>query len=198
MVEVQHAKRAMREYATARRRAAHRDCGWGAGVRLAQHFLSVVPVPPGSVVSGYHPIDQEMDVMPLLNRLWSAGILCGLPTIPGKRRPLTFRDWRPGAAMEEGPYRIPEPAADAAVVVPSHVLVPLLAYDSDGYRLGYGGGYYDRSLRALRETKSVLAIGIAYSGQQVDQVPHDETDERLDWIVTERGASPYNAKLRSA
>jgi 5-formyltetrahydrofolate cyclo-ligase len=187
----------MREYATARRRAAHRECGWGAGVRLTQHFLSVVPVPPGSVISGYHPIDQEMDVMPLLGRLWGAGVGCGLPAITGKRQALTFRDWRPGAPLNVGPYRIPEPGADAAVVVPSHVLVPLLAYDSDGYRLGYGGGYYDRSLRELRDAKPVLAIGIAYSEQQVDHVPHDENDERLDWIVTERGATPFNAKMRS-
>jgi len=136
--------------------------------------------------------------MPLLGRLWRAGFGCGLPVVAGKGRALIFRDWRPGAVLRTGPYRIAEPGADAAVVSPSHLLVPLLAYDSQGYRLGYGGGYYDRSLRELRAAKRVLAIGIAYSEQQVDQVPHDETDERLDWIVTERGAMPLNTEMSLA
>ena len=141
-------KQALREYALARRRSARRAAGPGAGVRAANHYLAAVPTPQGAVVSGYWAIRDEIDAMPLLARLVGAGFVCCLPAVVGKGRALQFRAWTPGAAMTHGPFRIPEPAEDAAPAQPTHLLVPLLAYDRDGYRLGYGGGYYDRSLSA--------------------------------------------------
>jgi 5-formyltetrahydrofolate cyclo-ligase len=192
-VAVRDAKRALREYALARRRAADRRAGPGAGIRAADHFLSVVPVPRGAVISGYWPIDEEFDVLPLLRRLMRAGHVCSLPVVERKHCPLVFRAWRPGDAVRAGPFGLTEPAADAPVVSPRLLLVPLLAFDSQGFRLGYGGGYYDRSLAALRDAGRVSAVGMAFSEQQVESVPHTETDQRLDWIVTERGASPIRA-----
>jgi 5-formyltetrahydrofolate cyclo-ligase len=183
-------KRALREYALARRRAARRIAGPGADVRAANHYMAAVPTPAGAVVSGYCAINDEIDVMPLLIRLAGAGLVCCLPVVAGKRAPLTFRVWRPGAALATGPYRISEPLESAQQVEPTHLLVPLVAYDRDGYRLGYGGGYYDRSLHALRQTRPVIAIGMAYTEQLVEDLPHHDHDERLDWIVTERGAMP--------
>ena len=189
-------KQALREYALARRRSARRAAGPGAGVRAANHYLAAVPTPQGAVVSGYWAIRDEIDAMPLLARLVGAGFVCCLPAVAGKGRALQFRAWTPGAAMTHGPFRIPEPAPrppparGCGTAQPTHLLVPLLAYDRDGYRLGYGGGYYDRSLRALRQTRPIVAVGLAYTEQLVQGLPRTEHDEPLDWIVTERGAMP--------
>ena len=183
-------KQALREYALARRRSARRTAGPGAGVRAANHYLAAVPTPLGAVVSGYWAIGDEIDTMPLLARLAGVGFVCCLPAVMGKGQALDFRVWTPGAELSRGPFRIPEPLESATPARPTHLLVPLLAYDRDGYRLGYGGGYYDRSLRALRAARSIVAIGMAYTGQLVPDLPRDEHDEPLDWIVTERGAMP--------
>ena len=183
-------KQALREYALARRRSARRAAGPGAGVRAANHYLAAVPTPAGAVVSGYWAIRDEIDAMPLLARLAGTGFACCLPAVVGKKKALQFRVWTPGAALSRGPFRIPEPVESAVPAEPTHLLVPLLAYDRDGYRLGYGGGYYDRSLRALRRLRPVVAIGMAYTGQLVPDLPRAPHDEPLDWIVTERGAMP--------
>ena len=186
---VWQAKNALREYAGARRRLAHRQRGPGAGVRAADHFLANVPVAPGAIVSGYWPIRDEFDVMPVMRRLSGAGYRCALPFVDKKRHVLIFREWRPGTVMLEGPFRIPEPTEEAAVLTPSLLLVPLLAYDSEGFRLGYGGGYFDGALADLRAADgTVLAVGMAFSEQLVERVPHGTRDQQLDWIVTERGA----------
>ena len=189
------AKNALREYAGARRRLAHRQTGPGAGIRAADHFLANVPVAPGAAISGYWPVREEFDVMPLLRRLSGAGYRCALPYVDKKRHALIFREWRPGTVMLEGPFRISEPTEAAAELTPTLLLVPLLAYDSQGFRLGYGGGYYDRALAGLRAGGGpVLAVGMAFAEQMVERVPHGETDERMDWIVTEKGAMPFGAE----
>ena len=188
---VWEAKNALREYAGARRRLAHRQSGPVAGVRAADHFLANVPVAPGAIVSGYWPIRDEFDVMPVMRRLSGAGYRCALPYVDKKRHVLIFREWRPGTVMLEGPFRIPEPTEAAAVLTPTLLLVPLLAYDSEGFRLGYGGGYYDGALAALRGGGPVMAVGMAFSEQLVERVPHGERDEQLDWIITERGAMMF-------
>ena len=186
---VWEAKNALRAYAGARRRLAHRQSGPGAGVRAADHCLANLPVPPGAIISGYWPIRDEFDVMPVMRRLSGAGYRCALPYVDKKRHVLEFREWRPGTVMLEGPFRIPEPTENAAQLTPTLLLVPLLAYDSDGFRLGYGGGYYDGALADLRAAGGpVLAVGMAFSEQLVEHVPHGDRDERMDWIVTERGA----------
>ena len=194
---VWQAKNALREYAGARRRLAHRQSGPGAGVRAADHFLSNVPVAPGAIVSGYWPIRDEFDVMPVMRRLSGAGYRCALPFVDKKRHVLIFREWRPGTVMLEGPFRIPEPTEEAAVLTPSLLLVPLLAYDSEGFRLGYGGGYYDGALADLRAADGpVLAVGMAFSEQLVERVPHGTRDQQLDWIVTERGAMLFAGEIQ--
>ncbi len=193
--DVWKAKNALREYAGARRRLAHRLSGPGAGVRAADHFLANVPVAPGAIVSGYWPIRDEFDVMPVLRRLAAAGYRCALPYVDKKRHVLVFREWRPGTVMIEGPFRIPEPTEAAAELTPTILLVPLLAYDSEGFRLGYGGGYYDGALAQLRAGgRPVLAVGMAFSEQLVERVPHGDRDEQLEWIVTERGAMLFGGQ----
>ncbi|MEC9454507.1 MAG: 5-formyltetrahydrofolate cyclo-ligase [Pseudomonadota bacterium] len=194
---VWQAKNALREYAGARRRLAHRQSGPGAGVLAADHFLANVPVAPGAIVSGYWPIRDEFDVMPVMRRLSGAGYRCALPFVDKKRHVLIFREWRPGTVMLEGPFRIPEPTEEAAALTPSLLLVPLLAYDSEGFRLGYGGGYYDGALADLRAADGpVLAVGMAFSEQLVERVPHGTRDQQLDWIVTERGAMLFAGEIQ--
>ena len=135
--------------------------------------------------------------MPVMRRLSGAGYRCALPYVDKKRHILIFREWRPGTVMLEGPFRIPEPTEEAAVLTPSLLLVPLLAYDSEGFRLGYGGGYYDGALAELRAANGpVLAIGMAFSEQLVERVPHGTRDQQLDWIVTERGAMLFAGEIQ--
>ena len=103
-----------------------------------------------------------------------------------------FREWSPGGSLVDGPFRTREPDSSSAEVTPDVLIAPLLAFDSRGYRLGYGGGYYDRTLRLFRQgARHCLAVGFAYSGQQVESLPVTETDERLDWVVTEAWARAF-------
>jgi 5-formyltetrahydrofolate cyclo-ligase len=139
------------------------------------------------VVSGFASMPDELNVWPLLRRLRGADILLALPVVEGKGRPLVFRAWAPGDAMDKGVWGIPQPKADKPVLEPDILLVPLLAFDRRGGRLGYGGGFYDRTLAGLRARKPIAAVGLAYDEQQVDAVPHLDYDERLDWVLTPSG-----------
>ena len=137
----------------------------------------------GRTLAGYAAMRGEIDPMPLL-RGWD-GPVC-LPVVAGKGRPLVFRAWRPGAPLVPGAFgaRVPEAGEE---VVPDVLIVPLVAFTRAGDRLGYGGGFYDRTLEALRAWGAVTAIGFAWSSQEVDALPLEPTDQRLDAVVTERG-----------
>jgi 5-formyltetrahydrofolate cyclo-ligase len=115
-----------------------------------------------------------------------SGPLC-LPVVAGRGRPLVFRAWMPGAPLVAGGFGAMVPAAEAAELVPEVLIVPMLAFDRQGYRLGYGGGFYDRTLAALRAAGPVRAIGLAFAGQEVAAVPRGPWDVALDLIVTEAG-----------
>jgi 5-formyltetrahydrofolate cyclo-ligase len=162
--------------------AAHAIAGLGADLvrRLAG------PTGPG-VVSAFASLPEELNVWPLLRRLHGEGCRLALPIMQGKGKPLLFRAWAPGDAMDKAVWGIPEPRADRAVLEPDILLVPLLAFDRRGGRLGYGGGFYDRTLARLRGMKPVAAVGLAYDEQQVDAVPHLDYDQRLDWVLTPSG-----------
>ena len=163
----------------------------GAASQAAQHFLDHIPLRAGLVLSGYWPVGDEGDPRPLMQAALQQGLLIGLPVV-SRDAPLTFRQWRPGETLEPAVMGIPVPAATAASVVPEVLIVPLLAFDAAGYRLGYGGGYYDRTLGALRRgERPVLAVGLAYAGQEVADVPHHVFDQPLDWVVTEREARKF-------
>jgi 5-formyltetrahydrofolate cyclo-ligase len=110
-----------------------------------------------------------------------------LPAIAGKGKPLLFRAWTPGDLMDKGVWGIAEPKADKPAVEPDVVLVPLLAFDRQGWRLGYGGGFYDRTLQELRARKPIAAVGLAYEGQEVEAVPRLDYDQQLDWVLTPSG-----------
>jgi len=122
----------------------------------------------------------------LIQRLHGAGHVIGLPVVVAKGAPLMFRAWTPETRLVPGGFKTEVPAPGAPEVVPNILLVPLLAFDNAGYRLGYGGGFYDRTLAKLRALARISAIGFAYEGQAVEAVPHAEYDQPLDAIATER------------
>jgi len=140
------------------------------------------------IVAGYWPMDSEMDVRPALVALDRLGVLMTLPEVVAAQRPLRFRAWRANEPLIEGPHGTFHPLNDAPLMRPDVVLVPMLAFDRRGYRVGWGGGYYDRTLEMLRKVGACTAIGVAYSAQEVDAVPIDSHDQPLDWIITETQA----------
>jgi 5-formyltetrahydrofolate cyclo-ligase len=155
---------------------------------LAARGLGFLPsLASGSVVSGFASMPDELRAWPLLRRLNKDGYRLCLPVMQGKGKPLIFRAWQPGDAMDQGVWGIAEPKADKLELEPDVLIVPLLAFDVAGRRLGYGGGFYDRTLRSLRSRKSIVAVGLAYDEQKVDAVPHLDYDERLDWVLTPSG-----------
>ena len=139
------------------------------------------------VVSGFAPLPDEFRVWPLLRRLQGEGFRLALPAMLGKGKPLVFRAWQPGDAMKSGVWGIAEPKADKPALDPDILIVPLLAFDRRGWRLGYGGGFYDRTLKGLRARKTVVAVGLGYDEQEVDAVPHLDYDQRLDWVLRPSG-----------
>lgn len=186
------AKKNARDQARHLRARCHAQCGDMAGAAVAQHLRGLMATAAsrrdGMVIAGYLAKGDELDLGPTLALLASAGHATCLPVVTGRAWPLMFRLWRPGHPLVPGAFRIMEPMEEAPVVQPDIVLVPLLAFDPDGYRLGYGGGYYDRTLEVLRAAAPVLAVGIGYAGQRVESLPRDAYDQKLDWIVTEQGA----------
>jgi 5-formyltetrahydrofolate cyclo-ligase len=169
-----------------RRELAAREAPAEAGRKIAERVLETIPIPAGTAVSAYWPMGDELDPRPLIERLHAAGCSVGLPIIVAKGQPLSFRCWTPDTRFVSGGFRTQVPEPGCPEVVPSLLVVPLLAFDRRGYRLGYGGGFYDRTLAKLRALGPVTAIGFAYAGQEVDVVPRDDYDQPLDWLATER------------
>lgn len=179
-------KRAMRAQARARRAGAFRGTG-PIGSKLASGFLawSEKNLRTPIAISGYFPIGDEADVMPLLSGLASQGHRLCLPVTIGRGKPLEFRTWAPGDPLVPGPFDLSEPPFGAEVMMPDLMLVPLLAFDLAGGRLGYGAGFYDRSIAAM--PGKPLKVGVGYDAQLADAVPMGPTDQFLDGILTENG-----------
>jgi 5-formyltetrahydrofolate cyclo-ligase len=181
------AKQDLRLIAKQRRAECFRRHGSEAGEDIARHGLAFLDPSPGSVISAYAAIGEEIDPLPLAMLLLSQSFRVVLPVMNGKGRPLLFREWRPGDRLEEKVWGIREPLASAPEAEPQIMLVPLLAFDRRGYRLGYGGGFYDRTLASLRARHPVAAVGLAYDEQELEAVPHLDHDQRLDWVLTPSG-----------
>jgi 5-formyltetrahydrofolate cyclo-ligase len=173
------AKRAAREAASARRRGLDAQA---AGQALAVHVLRDCPPPAGAVVSGFWPLGEEIDIRPLLLALHEHGHRVALPVTPRRGEALTFRGWRPGDVMVPERFGTMRPVGEP--LVPDMLLIPLLAFDKAGGRLGYGGGFYDRTLAGL---PGRVRLGCGFAAQQVDAVPVGPYDIRLDAVATEIG-----------
>ena len=187
MIATSEAKAAARKIASLRRADARSPLH---NAQALAHLGDVLRAHPGAVLSGYLPIRSELDPLPIMEA-WSADASVCVPVIEGSGLPLVFRRWSPGCRLADGPFGVKIPAATTRIV-PQVLIVPLLAFDRDGHRLGYGGGFYDRTLAKLREGgATITAIGLAFSAQQMDDVPRNGTDQQLDAIVTERGVTRF-------
>lgn len=186
-------RRELRIAARARRRAAAAAAS-DAAARAARHFLAALAPAPETIVALYWPRADEMDPRPLMEELAARAVRLALPVVTGRGQPLVFRAFAPGDRLEPGPYGIPAPPPMAEAIVPTLLAVPLLAFDGHGNRLGEGGGYYDRTLAALRGAALAAglapppAVGYAYAEQEWPALPEAPWDQRLDWIVSEREA----------
>lgn len=167
---------------------AARKAAFAAGQGQAAEILAdVLASERGKVLAGYMPMRTEIDPLPAMAAHQGP---VAVPVIMGRAQALRFREWSPGCALVPGDFgaQIPE---EGAWVEPRVLIVPLLAFDARGYRLGYGGGFYDRTLEALRARGPVLAVGFAFAAQEVAEVPIEATDQRLDMLVTERGVRRF-------
>ena len=161
-----------------------------AGETLAEKFPMKLLERYGPVVAGYLPIRDEIDPRPLMRRLADAGAELCLPRVNDDGERMTYRAWGFDEPLEERPFGLQEPLASAEVVQPTLILVPLLAFDGHGNRLGYGKGHYDRALASLREHGRAFACAVAFHGQMIDEVPAEPHDQLLDWAITEQGSVP--------
>jgi 5-formyltetrahydrofolate cyclo-ligase len=174
------AKAQARKAAFARRKAAH---GQGLDPAAQAHLRAALAPHQGKLLAGYMPIRTEVDPRPVMAE-WAAPV--GVPVIRGEGQPLEFHIWTAEAAMVDGPFGASVPAA-AQPMRPEVVILPLVAFTAQGHRLGYGGGFYDRTLQLLRMSGPVLALGFAYAAQEAAALPLEPTDQPLDAIVTEAG-----------
>ena len=179
-------KKHLREDARIRRAGLAWTCPDFAG-RIAA-YADDLGIAPRATVSFYWPMGDEADPRPLAARLARRGHALALPVVAKKDAPLVFRLWREGDPLVVHKFGMHEPADGAPLVTPDVLLVPLLAFDARGHRLGYGGGFYDRTLAAL---DAKLAIGVAYAGQETDALPIHERDHPLDMVVTEKGVRRF-------
>ena len=173
----------MRRAAYLARKSAF-DAGQGRAAAFLAEYLRSFKV---LALAGYMPMRTEIDPLPAMAAHQGP---VGVPVIIAKATPLQFRAWRPDAAMVAGEFgaRVP---AEGDWIEPRVLIVPLLAFDARGFRLGYGGGFYDRTLQQLRQHGPVTAVGYAFAAQQVDAVPIDAYDQRLDAVVTDEGVRVF-------
>ena len=162
---------------------AARAADGGDNAAATARMIDVLATFCGKILSGYWPMRGEVDPLPAMAA--HDGPLC-LPVVPGRAMPLVFRAWRPGDPLDAGSFGIHHPPESAPVLVPQVLIVPLAAFDRSGQRIGYGGGYYDRTLAALRAAGPVTAIGLAFASQEIAAIPVGPFDQPLDMIVTDR------------
>jgi len=201
ITQITTAKKIIRQQALQRRRDHVRAIG-PAGERTAAEmalklFSEHVPLGKSDVVSAYWPLAGEFDCRPFMHFFHTYGCRIALPVVMGNALPLEFRQWQPGLEMQIDKFDVKIPPANCSIMMPTIVLVPLLAFDAAGYRLGYGGGYYDRSLEKLRQHGPVTAIGLAYEVQMLDKVPIDAYDQVLDWLVTDVAVRKIERKAKT-
>jgi 5-formyltetrahydrofolate cyclo-ligase len=177
-------KARLRREAVARRDALPAEARKAAAEAIAAREFPLT-VALGTIVSGFMPMRSEISPLPLMQKLAKTGAQLALPKIAGRGKPLLMRAWQWGALLDAGQWGIREPKADAPEMEPDIVLVPLLAFDRAGHRIGYGAGYYDMTIVGLRARKAIATIGLAFAAQENAAVPATPHDARLDLVLTE-------------
>jgi 5-formyltetrahydrofolate cyclo-ligase len=178
-------KAALRREAMVRRDALPPDARQAAAEAIAVRKFPL-GIAPGAIVSGFMPLTSEINPLPLMRKLAGQGARLALPVVASRGKPLIMRAWVFGEPLIAGVWGIREPKLEAAVVDPDILLVPLLAFDRVGHRIGYGAGYYDLTLAQLRARKAIIAVGLAFAAQEVATVPATPRDARLDLVLTEQ------------
>jgi len=178
-------KAELRREAMARRDALPPEARQAAAEAIAARKFPLA-IAPGTIVSGFMPLKSEINPLPLMRKLAGQGARLALPVVAGRGRPLIMREWVFGEPLIAGVWGIREPKPEAAEVDPNILLVPLLAFDRAGHRIGYGAGYYDLTLAQLRARNPVIAVGLAFAAQEVAAVPATPRDARLGLVLTER------------
>ena len=159
-----------------------------AAKKVARTFISKVSKNSGLPIAGYFPTGSELDITVLFEELHMSRCQYCLPMITDVSDVLEFGSWCSGDSLVESKYGTKEPLGESKRLIPKTVIAPMLAFDKCGYRLGYGGGYYDRTIAKLRKLDSkILVVGVAYAGQEVSKVPKDINDQKMDMIITEEG-----------
>jgi 5-formyltetrahydrofolate cyclo-ligase len=184
-------KRTLRSAMLAWRGVLAEDERRAAAAGLLATLRREVPFETPAVVSGFWPIKDEIDIRPLMIELFNMGCQLALPVVQGRGKPLLFRAWRPGDPLEAGVFGTLQPPARRETLEPDALIVPLLACDEEGWRLGYGGGFYDRTLAGLRARRRVMAVGVGFNAQLLPVVPHGPDDQRLDWLLTDKRACAF-------
>lgn len=179
-------KAALRTEALARRRSEGERTAAALAAHLADAGLRLVQDRRPGIVSAFSALADEPSPLPLLQALAGTGIATALPVTGPRGTPLVFRQWRYGDPTVKGKMGILEPLASAPEVDPDFLFVPLAAFDRSGHRIGYGAGYYDRSLEKLRAMKPICAVGVAFASQEIPKAPHEAHDQPLDYVLTER------------
>jgi 5-formyltetrahydrofolate cyclo-ligase len=182
-------KAKLRAEAFARRDALPAEMRAQAAERIARYAFPAAVA--GTTVAGFMPMKSEINPIPLMRALAEAGAQLALPAIAGRGKPLIMRAYTFGEELARGQWGIREPKPEAAEVAPDILIVPLACFDRAGHRIGYGAGYYDMTIAALRAKKKITAVGIAFAVQEIPQVPATERDERLDFVLTEREAFDF-------
>ncbi len=200
MTKIDDAKFLARKDASAIRKRAFRACP-DAGLDLCRIIMAAgndLGLSEGpKTISIFWPMGSEIDTRPLIKALSDAGHTTALPVVAAKATPLIFREWRSGDQLIDGGFGTSIPGDDAPEVLPDILFVPLLSFDDAGYRLGYGGGFYDRTLQKLRANGRADAVGVAFSAQRVDTVIRGPHDQPLDWMATELGVQRVGATASS-
>lgn len=190
--DIEEEKRALRVRALSQRAAFLTSRAADVASAAAAHFFAAVSLAPREVVALYWPIRDELDCRPVLARLMDDGQPVCLPVVVGDEQPLELRLWEPGVPLYPAGFGTLAPPDDAPRVEPDVVIMPLLGFDDRGTRLGYGGGYYDRTLSAL--DKQPRLIGYAFAAQELDHIPRAPHDVPLDLVVTEEGVRQFAAE----
>lgn len=177
-------KKAARAKAFSRRKKAHAEHRAAASQALAAQLAEI----SGRIVAGYLPIRTEADPLPAMEALVARNRLA-VPVVTGPGEPLLFREWQPGCQLERGAFDVMIPV-DGEILVPDLIVAPLVAFDRKLFRLGYGGGFYDRTLERLRSRGPLHVLGFGYSAQCLEELPLEATDQPLDAVITEAGALP--------
>ena len=186
ILKKQELKKRLREKAALIRGGISNEVAAEAAGAISERFFRTWSPGRSKVIAVFWPIKSEINVRPLIEKLYQAGCSIALPEVVAPSKVLLFRKWTPRAKMTKGSYNTFVLTANAAVTEPDWILVPLLAFDSERFRLGYGGGYYDATLSQLAKQREIFTIGVAYDVQEFEAVPKESSDFQLDAVLTEK------------